>query len=107
MSKFVGEYTPMVTLDVQKRYEEAKQQQAYIDAFQMIIQDQTNNLQAAKQILYKKMMPSLSDEEIEQIITPVNNAEASTPVGVPDNEQMLSGAENAMPSEEPLTEGVM
>lgn len=99
MSKFVGEYTPMVTLDVQKRYEEAKQQQAYIDAFQMIIQDPTNNLQAAKQILYKKMMPSLSDEEIEQIITPVQSPEASTPEAVPMNEQQLTGVVDETPQE--------
>ena len=70
MSRFVGDYTPMVTLDIQKKLEEAQQQQAYMDAYQMIIQDPTNNLLAAKQILYKKMMPSLTDEEIEQIITP-------------------------------------
>ena len=91
MSKFVGDYTPMVTLDIQKRYEEAQQQQAYIDAFQMIIQDPTNNLMAAKQILYKKMMPSLSDEEIEQIITPANTPGASTPIAVPANVQELAG----------------
>lgn len=107
MSRFVGEYTPMVTLDVQKKYEEAQQQQAYLDAFQMIIQDPTNNLQAAKQILYKKIMPSLTNEEIEQIITPVNAAEASTPTAVPENEQALLGAVNEAPSEEPITEGVM
>ena len=99
MSKFVGEYTPMVTLDVQKRYEEAKQQQAYIDAFQMIIQDPTNNLQAAKQILYKKMMPSLSDEEIEQIITPATSPEASMPEGVPMDEQQLTGVVEETPEE--------
>jgi hypothetical protein len=97
MSRFVGEYTPMVTLDVQKRYEEAKQQQAYIDAFQMIIQDPTNNLMAAKQILYKKMMPSLSDEEIEQIITPAESPEASTPMAVPMDEQNLIGMAEPMP----------
>ena len=102
MSRFVGEYTPMVTLDVQKRYEEARQQQAYIDAFQMIIQDPTNNLMAAKQILYKKMMPSLSDEEIEQIITPAESPEASTPMDVPMDEQNLTGV-----VEETPTEGVM
>lgn len=95
MRRFVGEYTPMVTLDVQKRYEESQQQQAYIQAFQMIIQDPTNNLQAAKQILYKKMMPSLSDEEIKQIITPAQSPEASTPMGVPMNEQNLIGVEPA------------
>lgn len=104
MARFVGDYTPMVTLDVQKRYEEAQQQQAYLDAFQMIIQDPTNNLMAAKQILYKKIMPTLTDEEIEQIITPANEAGASTPMGVPQDEQILEGA---MPTEQPLTEGVM
>ena len=105
MSRFVGDYTPMVTLEVQKKYEEAKQQQAYIQAYQMIIQDPTNNLQAAKQILYKKMMPSLSDDEIEQIITPADAMGASTPLGVPGNEQQLIGAESATPSEQPLVAG--
>ena len=105
MSRFVGDYTPMVTLEVQKKYEEAKQQQAYIQAYQMIIQDPTNNLQAAKQILYKKMMPSLSDDEIEQIITPADTMGASTPLGVPGNEQQLIGAESATPSEQPLVAG--
>lgn len=99
MSKFVGEYTPMVTLDVQKRYEEAKQQQAYIEAYQMIIADPTNNLMAAKQILYKKMMPSLTDEEIEQIITPADSPMASTPMAVPANEQQLTGVIEETPQE--------
>jgi hypothetical protein len=99
MSRFVGDYTPMVTLDIQKKYEEAQQQQAYMDAFQMIIQDPTNNLLAAKQILYKKMMPSLSDEEIEQIITPAQAPGASTPVAVPDNEQQLTGISGMTPEE--------
>ena len=99
MSRFVGDYTPMVTLDIQKKYEEAQQQQAYMDAYQMIIQDPTNNLLAAKQILYKKMMPSLTDEEIEQIITPTASPEASTPVAVPDNEQQLMGMSGMTPEE--------
>lgn len=91
MSKFVGDYTPMVTLDIQKKYEEAQQQQAYLDAFQMIIQDPTNNLLAAKQILYKKIMPGLTDDEIEQIITPASSPDASTPLAVPAGEQTLAG----------------
>lgn len=97
MRRFIGDYTPMVTLDIQKKYEEAEKQQAYLNAFQMIIQDPTNNLQAAKQILYKKIMPSLTDEEIEQIITPVTQPDASTPAGVPMNEQDLIGAEPVAP----------
>jgi hypothetical protein len=103
MSRFVGDYTPMVTLDIQKRYEEAEQQQAYIQAYQMIIADPTNNLQAAKQILYKKMMPSLTDEEIEQIITPAPNQMAGTPTGVPSNEQQLTGVSDVTPDEGALS----
>jgi len=88
MSRFMGEYTPMVTLDIQKRYEEAQQQQAYIQAYQMIIADATNNLQAAKQILYKKMMPSLTDDEIEQIITPETQAQT---MAMPQGAEQLNG----------------
>ena len=99
MTRFVGEYTPMVTLDIQKRYEEATQQQAYLNAFQMIIQDPTNNLLAAKQILYKKIMPTLTDEEIEQIITPADTQGASTPEAVPENEQNLMGVSGMTPEE--------
>ena len=91
MTKFVGDYTPMVTLDIMKRYEEAEQQEAYLNAYQMIIQDPTNNLMAAKQILYKKIMPQLTDEEIEQIIAPQDQGQM--PAGVPQNEQELMGVE--------------
>ena len=69
MERFKGEYTPMVTLDVQARLEQSEKQEAYMSAFQMIIADPTNNLQAAKEIMYPKMMPELSVEEIDRIIT--------------------------------------
>ena len=70
MARFKGEYTPMVTLDVQAKLEQSEKQEAYMGAFQMIIADPTNNLQAAKEIMYPKMMPDLSAEEIDRIITP-------------------------------------
>ena len=109
MSKFVGDYTPMVTLDIQKKYEEAKQQQAYLDAFQMIIQDPTNNLQAAKQILYKKIMPSLTDEEIEQIITPAPGAPNPYGQAEPDQGQFgMDAMAQGMPMEgEVINNGIM
>lgn len=69
MTRFKGEYTPMVTLDVQAQLEKSEKQEAYTNAFQMIIADPTNNLMAAKEIMYPKMMPDLSQEEIERIIT--------------------------------------
>jgi len=74
MAAFMGDYTPMVTLDVEHRLEQAEKQEAYTQAFQMIIADPTNNLQAAKEIMYKKMMPDLTTEEINRIITPAEPA---------------------------------
>lgn len=68
MTKFLGNYTPMVTLAIQKKLDNAEKQQAYTNAFQMLIQDPTNDLRAAKRIMYKKMMPDLTDEEISEII---------------------------------------
>lgn len=76
IGQFMGDYTPMVTLDVQHKLEQAEKQEAYTKAFQMIIADPTNNLQAAKEIMYKKMMPELSADEIERIITPPQQPEA-------------------------------
>ena len=70
MARFKGEYTPMVTLDVQARMERAEKQEAYVQAYQMIIADPTNNLTAAKEIMYPKMMPDLTAEEIDRIIAP-------------------------------------
>lgn len=70
MTKFMGDYTPMVTLDVEQKLEQAEKQEAYTQAYQMIIADPTNNLQAAKEVMYQKMMPDLTNEEIQRIITP-------------------------------------
>jgi hypothetical protein len=74
MSKFIGDYTPMVTLDVQAQLEKSEKQEAYTNAFQMIIADPTNNLTEAKRIMYPNMMPDLSQEEIQAIITPTAQA---------------------------------
>ena len=70
MARFTGEYTPMVTLDVQAQLEKSEKQEAYTNAYQMIIADPTNNLAEAKRIMYPKMMPELTAEEIEAIIAP-------------------------------------
>ena len=70
MGKFIGDYTPMVVLDVQAQLEKSEKQEAYTNAYQMIIADPTNNLTEAKRIMYPKMMPDLTQEEIQAIITP-------------------------------------
>lgn len=85
MTKFMGDYTPMVTLDVEQKLEQAEKQEAYTQAFQMVIADPTNNLQAAKEIMYKKIMPELTTEEIKRIITPAEQAPVMGTAPVEEN----------------------
>ena len=108
MTSFTGEYTPMVTLDVQARLEASEKQEAYTGAYQMIIADPTNNLQAAKEIMYPKMMPELSQEEIERIITPDGSQmpapeEAMVNPETQDlaSEEMMAEDQSQMQQEEP------
>ena len=110
MAKFRGEYTPMVTLDVQARLEKQEKQEAYMGAFQMVIADPTNNLQAAKEIMYPKMMPDLSAEEIDRIIQP---QQPEMPMGAPQEminpemqdlgvQDMTAEDQTMMPEEQPI-----
>lgn len=85
MTKFMGDYTPMVTLDVEQKLEQAEKQEACTQAFQMVIADPTNNLQAAKEIMYKKIMPELTTEEIKRIITPAEQAPVMGAAPVEEN----------------------
>ena len=90
MSKFIGDYTPMVTLDVQAQLEKSEKQEAYTNAFQMIIADPTNNLIEAKRIMYPKMMPELTQEEIAAIITPQQPQQPQMAQPVPQMENMAT-----------------
>ena len=94
MSKFIGDYTPMVTLDVQAQLEKSEKQEAYTNAYQMIIADPTNNLTEAKRIMYPKMMPDLSQEEIQAIITPAQ--QQMPPMAQPTPEMADMAAQDMM-----------
>jgi hypothetical protein len=96
-SKFQGEYTPSVKLDITRELEKSKEQEEYTKAFQIIVQDPTNNLPAAKQILYKKIFPALTDDEISAIITPPTPpTEAQGATSNPDDQNSLPSPEEAM-----------
>lgn len=69
MTQFLGEYTPMVTLDVMKKLEDAEKREAYMQAYQMLIADPTNNLKKIKEYILPKALPELDREELNQIIT--------------------------------------
>lgn len=72
---FLGEYTPMITLGVQRKLQESEERDSYTQAYQILIQDPTNNLPALKRIMFRKMFPELTQEEIEQIIEPPKQPE--------------------------------
>jgi hypothetical protein len=76
MSDFLGEYTPMVTLDIMKKLEDAEKREAYLQAYQMLISDPTNNLPKIKEYILPKALPDLDKEELKQIIsTPAQEQE--------------------------------
>lgn len=68
MEQFLGEYTPMVTLDVMKKLEDAEKREAYMNAYQMLIADPTNNLAKIKEYILPKALPDINHEELKEII---------------------------------------
>ena len=104
MSKFIGDYTPMVTLDVQAQLEKSEKQEAYTNAFQMIIADPTNNLAEAKRIMYPKMMPELTQEEIAAIITPTQPQQPQQPQMAQPVPQMTDTAAQDMTAQDVMQE---
>lgn len=70
MERFLGEYSPMVTLDVMKKLEDAEKREAYMSAYQMLIADPTNNLEKIKEYILPKALPDINHEELKEIIQP-------------------------------------
>lgn len=70
MERFLGEYSPMVTLDVMKKLEDAEKREAYMGAYQMLIADPTNNLEKIKEYILPKALPDINHEELKEIIQP-------------------------------------
>ncbi len=87
--QFLGEYTPMITLDIQRKLQRSEEREAYTQAYQILIQDPTNNLQTLKKIMFRKMFPDLTQEEIEQIITPPEQPEQGQQGQLPQGEEMI------------------
>ena len=80
MDAFLGEYTPMVTLDVMKKLEDAEKREAYMNAYQMLIADPTNNLEKIKEYVLPKALPELNREELKQITEKTEQAPEMLPV---------------------------
>jgi hypothetical protein len=107
MNDFLGEYTPMVTLDIMKKLEDAEKREAYMQAYQMLISDPTNNLPKIKEYILPKALPELDKEELKQIITPAPSEAAEQPQveeRVEDTIPEPTAPEIAQETEEPSLE---
>lgn len=111
MERFLGDYTPMVTLDITKKLEDAEAKDSALNAFQMMIADPTNNLEAIKRIMYPKIVSNLSADEIDEILTPqqpeapeVAQPEAPAPEMMPEEMPMEEAPIEEQPIEEMPTE---
>jgi hypothetical protein len=99
MEQFLGEYTPMVTLDVMKKLEDAEKREMYMNAYQMLIADPTNNLEKIKQYILPKVLPDINHEELTEIITPAQAPVAPVEEEVREEVQMPEQLpENTEPS---------
>lgn len=67
--KYDYDFEPKVTLTVSAQSKRKQEQQDAAENFQIVIQDSSNNVQAAKEILYPKML-DLDQDEIRRITEP-------------------------------------
>ena len=102
MERFLGEYSPMVTLDVMKKLEDAEKREAYMNAYQMLIADPTNNLEKIKEYILPKALPDINHEELKEIVQP-----AQQQLPVPTEETVredVTMPEEMLPEEQPSLE---
>lgn len=83
--EFLGEYTPMVTMDIQRKLQEAESREAYLQAYQMLISDPSNNLAKIKEHCLPKILVDMTPEQIAEMTTtpqlPANGADLGAMVG--------------------------
>ena len=68
-AEYTGDWVPTVTLEIDSENKKAESKKENLEAYQILIQDPTNNLDEIKKILLPKIF-DLSQEEIDSIITP-------------------------------------
>lgn len=83
--KYNYDFEPKVTLTVSAQSKRKQDQKDAAENFQIVIQDPTNNLQAAKEIIYPKML-DLDKDEIKRI---TENPNATAPGQMPLEDALL------------------
>lgn len=77
--KYNYDFEPKVSLTVSAQNQRKQEQKDAAENFKIVIQDPTNNLQAAKEIIYPKML-DLDKDEIQRI---TSGQQTSAPTGMP------------------------
>lgn len=65
--QYQDDYEPKIQLEASVRNQKGRSQREALQAYQILIQDPTNDLWEAKKVLYKKMF-ELNEEELDRII---------------------------------------
>lgn len=97
--QFDNTYEPQIRLEANVKNAKATDAQQATEAYQILIQDPTNDLWEAKKILYPKMF-DLSEEELDRIIGSQKPAPAQPPMGMP-GQQPLDGQPPVDPAAAP------
>jgi len=97
---YTGDWVPTVSLEIDSENKKANSKKENLQAYQILIQDPTNNLDEIKKILLPKIF-DLSQEDIDAIITPAQ-APAVDPNmlptdGIPQDPAMAGQAAAAPP----------
>lgn len=81
-SQFDDTYEPRIQLESSVKAKKARDSEQYRLAYEMMIADPTNNLWEVKKVMYPKMMPDMTEEELDRIIG--QQAPQQAPAGMTD-----------------------
>ena len=98
-AEYTGDWVPTVTLEIDSENKKSNSKKENLQAYQILIQDPTNNLDEIKKILLPKIF-DLSQEDIDAIITPaepVVDPNALPTDGVPQDPALAQVAAQAPP----------
>lgn len=99
-TEFFGTYEPIVQLDISRQADKLKIQDSSTKAYQILIQDPTNNLEELKRRLLPKMF-DLDQEDVDAILTPQEQ-----PMGMPGEMPGQPMPPMAQPMQAPMPQEV-
>jgi len=100
---YTGDWVPNVSLEIDSENKKANSKKENLQAYQILIQDPTNNLDEIKKILLPKIF-DLSQEDIDAIITPPEPAPVD-PNALPADPALDPTAMSEAPQLPPMPQG--